>query len=221
MSTTEQQVSTEERCETRPVGRPRSTQASEAIIDAVLDLLYHGTTIEALSMEAVAARAGVGKATIYRRWPNKEALVLEAVACLKGPSPKVLGRSVREDLVTVLRSIADKTASPEQQVLISVLPEIRRNPELSARYAELMDARRDVTREVLRRGIASGELAPDLDIELALAVLSGPMVGVVGMRMFPRVHRERLAERLVELVLSGFVPRPGAAAEAAAAAAAE
>lgn len=194
----------------RPVGRPRSTRASEAIIEAVLDLLAHGTTIEALSMEAVAARACVGKATIYRRWPNKEALVIEAVACLKGPAPKLPGRSVREDLITLLRTIGGSSSSPEGQVLLSVLPEIKRNPELSARYAELIDGRRETTRDVLRRGIANGELAADLDIELAVAVLSSPMVSVTAMRMFPRVRRERLAERLVDLVLAGFAPRPEA-----------
>src|SRR5262249_5933040 len=58
-------------------GRPRSPRADEAIIDAVLDLLAEGTTAEALAIETIAARAGVGKATIYRRWPNKEALLVD------------------------------------------------------------------------------------------------------------------------------------------------
>ncbi|MGH3714523.1 MAG: TetR/AcrR family transcriptional regulator [Micromonosporaceae bacterium] len=191
----------------RPVGRPRSTRASEAIIEAVLDLLVQGTTIEALSMEAVAARAGVGKATIYRRWPNKEALVIEAVACLKGPTPRLSGRSVRDDLVTVLRRIGSASDSPEGQVLLAVLPEIKRNPELSARYGEMVDGRREAIRDVLRRGIASGELRVDLDIELTTAMLSSPMVSVTAMRMFPRVRREALAERIVDQLLIGLTPR--------------
>src|SRR6266508_4000945 len=61
-------------------GRPRSARVDEAIIDAVLEMVAEGHTVDALSMDAVAARAGVGKATIYRRWPNKEALIIDAVA---------------------------------------------------------------------------------------------------------------------------------------------
>ena len=65
--------------ERKAPGRPRSARADEAIIEAVLDLLAEGTPFDALSIEAVAARAGVGKATIYRRWSNKEALLFDAV----------------------------------------------------------------------------------------------------------------------------------------------
>ena len=68
-------------------GRPRSAQADEAILDAVLELLGAGHSVAAISIEAVAAKAGVGKATIYRRWPNKEALLVDAVASMKGPLP--------------------------------------------------------------------------------------------------------------------------------------
>src|SRR5919198_3834015 len=88
----------------RPRGRPRSERAHEAIIDAVLEMLAEWTTVEALSMEAVAARAGVGKATIYRRWPHKEALVIDAVASTKEPLPEPRGTSVREDLVLLVRA---------------------------------------------------------------------------------------------------------------------
>jgi AcrR family transcriptional regulator len=86
-------------------GRPRSARVDQAIISSVIALLAEGTTAEALSIEAVAARAGVGKATIYRRWPNKEALLVDAVASLKGPPPQIAGESVRDDLVVLLRPI--------------------------------------------------------------------------------------------------------------------
>src|SRR5215510_2614841 len=88
--------------ERKSPGRPRSARADEAIIEAVLDLLAEGTPAEALSIEAVAARAGVGKATIYRRWSNKEALLVDAVASVKGEPPRIAGESVRDDLVTLL-----------------------------------------------------------------------------------------------------------------------
>ena len=72
----------------RSPGRPRSVRADEAIVAATLDLLAEGMSVDVLSIEAIAARAGVGKATIYRRWPNKEALLIDAVAAMKGPLPE-------------------------------------------------------------------------------------------------------------------------------------
>src|SRR5262245_55241567 len=78
-ATREADAATREEEARRSPGRPRSPRADEAIIEAVLDLMAEGTSVEALSIEAVAARAGVGKATIYRRWPNKDAFVVDAV----------------------------------------------------------------------------------------------------------------------------------------------
>src|SRR5690349_24681883 len=86
-------------------GRPRSARADEAIIDAVLDLFAEGSSAEAISIEAVAARAGVGKATIYRRWPNKDALIIDAVSTIKGAVPSVRGESVSDDLVALLARV--------------------------------------------------------------------------------------------------------------------
>src|SRR3569832_490929 len=83
-------------------GRPRSARADEAIIEAVLDLFAEGHTADALSIEAIAARAGVGKATIYRRWPNKDALIVDAVIALKGTVPPINCESVREDLIILM-----------------------------------------------------------------------------------------------------------------------
>ena len=96
----------------------------------MLDLLAEGTTAEALSIEAVAARAGVGKATIYRRWPNKEALLVDAVGALKGPLPEMPGESVRDDLVTLLRSTIKVRASRAGRIMPCLIPEFQRNPEL-------------------------------------------------------------------------------------------
>src|SRR5262245_22575212 len=91
-------------------GRPRSAQAERAIIEATLDLLAE-VGIGGLSIEHVAARAGVGKATIYRRWANKDALIIDAAASLKSPLPEVPGRSIREDL----KIIADVMVGDQQR----------------------------------------------------------------------------------------------------------
>jgi AcrR family transcriptional regulator len=197
-------VTTIETTAPRPVGRPRSSHASEAIIAATIELLLEGVTIEALSMEAIAARAGVGKATVYRRWPNKEALVVEALASVKGPTPEPPGHSVREDLVFLLGVMGRSKQVPEATVSPCVMSEVHRNPELFDRWVGVLEKRRDVMREVLRRGVRTGELDPDLDIELAVAMLSSPMMMQMALRWYPRVGKEKLAERIVDLALSGM-----------------
>ena len=94
-----------------PAGRPRSEQADRAIIDAALCVFAeHG--VEGLCIEKVAAKAGVGKATIYRRWPGKEDLLLDALAALKTPLPEPRGDSVREDLVALMQTMASDYADP-------------------------------------------------------------------------------------------------------------
>src|SRR5256885_8901841 len=91
--------------ERKSPGRPRSARADEAIIEAVLDLLAGGTLAEEISIEAVAARAGGGKATIYPRWANKDALLVDAGATIQGEPPQ-LGRTAdRDDLVAPLRPL--------------------------------------------------------------------------------------------------------------------
>src|SRR5215472_3964049 len=85
----------------RKAGRPRSEQADRAIIEAALDLFAESGP-EGLCIERVAARAGVGKATIYRRWPGKEDLLLDALAALTVPLPAPKGVSVREDLAALV-----------------------------------------------------------------------------------------------------------------------
>src|SRR5579863_5322517 len=79
----------------RRPGRPRSERAERAIIDAALSVFAESGP-EGLCIEQVAARAGVGKATIYRRWPGKEDLLLDAIATVKSPLPEPAGVSVRD-----------------------------------------------------------------------------------------------------------------------------
>src|SRR3954464_2258351 len=111
-------------------GRPRSAQADEAILDAVLEMLSGGLSLAAISIEAVASKAGVGKATIYRRWPNKEALIIDAVASMKGPLPVPAGESVRDDLVMLIAGMRNQRSEKYGKVTACLLPELVRNPEM-------------------------------------------------------------------------------------------
>jgi AcrR family transcriptional regulator len=181
-------------------GRPRNARVDEAIIEAVLDLLVEGVTAEALTIEAVAAKAGVGKATIYRRWVNKDALLVDAVAALKGPLPEIAGISVRDDLVTLLRPVGRRSTMRAAAVLPCLVSELKRSPTLHACYQKVIEPRRELMREVFRRGVATGELRADLDLEVVMAMLVSPMVVQAVGNLNPLLERETLPQRLVDAV---------------------
>lgn len=191
----------------RAPGRPRSARSEQAIIDAVLGMIADGEALETLSIESIAARAGVGKATIYRRWASRDQVVVDAVASLKLPVPQVAGESVRDDLVTLVSQIGQPSDQPRNgRVMSCILPQIARNPDLHHWYQQMIEPRREVTRRVLRRGIETGELRPDLDVEVILLVLAAPMILQRTMRWNPVVDVPDLAERVVDAVLTGAGP---------------
>jgi len=191
----------------RSPGRPRSARADEAIIDAVLDLLADGNGVEALSIEAIAARAGVGKATIYRRWTGKESLLADAIRTLKGPTPEPAGKSVRDDLITLLAPVPHKSDERALKILPCLMPAVNRSPEQYRIWQELIAPRREKMRQVLRRGIGTGELRADLDIELVMVLLAGPVLVQSMMRWHPDVDDATLPARVVDTLLAGIAPR--------------
>jgi AcrR family transcriptional regulator len=161
----------------RRPGRPRSERADRAIMDATVSL-FAESGAAGLCIEKVAARAGVGKATIYRRWPGKEDLLLDAIAGLKAPLPEPSGRSVREDLVMLLEAMCEQFADPCQaREFALLLGEGAKYPRLMTRYIEtVIEPRREVFRSVLRRGVVTGELRPDTDVDAALFMLTGSVL---------------------------------------------
>jgi AcrR family transcriptional regulator len=184
-------------------GRPRSTRAHEAIIDAIIEMMSEGITVDALSIEAVAARAGVGKATIYRRWSSKQEMLTETMRVLKGPPPEPKGRNTRERLLSLVNKMAvgDERAA---KVFPCMLPEIMRSDEAYDLWQTFVEERREVMRGVLRRGIAEGELRADLDNVVATSALSGPILMNRIMRWNPHVDNAKLPEQIVDLVLGGI-----------------
>jgi AcrR family transcriptional regulator len=189
--------------ERKAPGRPRNAQADEAILDAVLAMLAAGQSFAAISIEAVAARAGVGKATIYRRWANKEALLIDAVAAMKGPLPVPAGESVRDDLVMLVQANRTGRARRYGAVTACLLPELLKDDDLRTMYQKVIEPRRDVMRQVLRRGVAAGELRADLDVELTLLMISGPSMLQNMLNWSPRLPDEGFAETLIDAVLRG------------------
>ena len=161
----------------RRPGRPRSEQAEHAIIEATLEL-FAEQGFEGVCVEAVAARAGVGKATIYRRWPNKEELLLAAFGSLKSPFPEPKGVSVRDDLLAMVQVMcADKADPRKARRYALLLGEGEKYPRLMARYKEtVVQPRREAMRAVIRRGAETGELRPDTDVEIAMLTLTGAIM---------------------------------------------
>jgi AcrR family transcriptional regulator len=190
----------------RRPGRPRSERAEQAIIEATLELFAEKGP-DGLCVEAVAARAGVGKATVYRRWHNKEDLLLAALGSLKSPLPDADTGSVRDDLTALVTVMSQDAVDPARQRQYTLLlGEGEKYPRLMARYAEtVVEPRRDIIRSVLRRGIETGQIRPDLDVEVAMLTLTGAAMSRGRCEIVP--HDEEFAARVVDSLLLGLSPR--------------
>lgn len=199
---------TEQMGPARTPGRPRSEKAEKAIIEAAIDMIAEGTGVAELSIEAIAARAGVGKTTIYRRWSNKEDLVVDALVTLKAPLPELTGTSVREDIVRFLAAMQQESHHRRMRCIMNIaLSESERFPHLAERFREIaVKPRRDAFRSVLRRGVESGELRADLDVEVAMASLIGSMLFFTKWRDNDDELPADLAERITDQVLAGLRP---------------
>ncbi len=162
----------------RPPGRPRSAAADEAILRATLELVAE-EGYRALTMEAVRERAGVGKATIYRRYGSKEELVRAAIGHLSVdiPVPADQG-SLEADWVMLARAVLASTARTGALTLMPrVLAEVVDDPEMHAIFAaHLVEPRRRAVRLLLERAIAREEVRGDVDLDLAIDLLVGPII---------------------------------------------
>ena len=182
-------------------GRPRSEEAHQAILDATLDLLAE-VGFSALTVEGVASRAGVGKATIYRRWPSKLPLVVEAFGGLPALEDVDTG-SVEGDLKTMLRNYLELFhRTPLATVLPSLAGERAHNDELSTHFDPVMKGRRQPLVRALQRGVARGELPRSLDLELAADLVVGP----IAVRLFftGRPLQPDHVDPMVDLALTGL-----------------
>ncbi len=161
----------------RKPGRPRSTEADEAILAATLELLLEDG-YRALTMEAVRARSGVGKATLYRRFGSKEELVASAVRHLHQDLAAPDTGSLRGDYEAISAAVLAAARSSNAPLLMPrLLAESTGNPELHRIFFEnLVRPRRAALLEIVRRAVERGELRDDLDSELVVDVLTGPHI---------------------------------------------
>lgn len=184
-------------------GRPRSSRAHRAILDAARELLIDGG-FTALRLEHVAARAGVGKATIYRHWTSKEGLMQELLVELGSPHVAVAetGDTHEELLAAVLNPMRAVTETDFGPVIRALLSQIAINPSLGDPFrATVVEFRRAQVAAAVKRGIERGDLRLDADPEIATELLVGP---VYFRLMFGGELTVEFAERVVDSVLRGY-----------------
>ena len=187
----------------------RTERSKHAILNATRELIAEDGGVGALTVEAVAARSGVAKTTIYRRWRDKWELALDAVMIDMLPRftiPVDVGDTRKELLVfvdSVVKNLSTPPSGPAMQGLVS---KVATDSELARVYRErVVEPRREVLRPVIERGIARGDLRPDTDVRVVHEILVGPLF----YRLFfsgPPLNR-RFAASLVDAVLAGFALR--------------
>ena len=186
----------------RPPGRPRSEDARKAILRSTLKLLQQ-IGFPDLSIEAIAADADVGKATVYRWWPNKAALVADAFSSsadeeLRFPDTG----SVRSDVSVQMKHLVRVLRGRRGRIVAALIGGGQSDPELIAAFRDrFMMPRRQEAYGILRRGIARGELPENLDLDLTLDTLYGALY----MRFLIRQTglTDAFVDEVVNLVVDG------------------
>jgi AcrR family transcriptional regulator len=196
----------------RGVGRPRSAASHQAILDATFELVAE-QGVQGASIEAIAARAGVGKTTIYRRWPSKEALVADTLGQLHLQLQLPNTGSLRGDLVALatelLQHMRQKGVHPLfERMLLRVIGEAQTHPEfLQILYDRVYAPRLGLMGRLIERAQARGELRPNLDPMFMASLIGGPVLfHLLAAQIMPSPASpswDDLPERIVDAVLRG------------------
>jgi AcrR family transcriptional regulator len=184
-------------------GRPRDEAARLRILKAALDLMEE-TAFAQVTAEAIAERAGASKATMYRWWPNKAAVVIEAFSQAIAPElPLRDSGSLKEDLTTQVRNFARVLSGPGGRMLRSFIVAARSDPDVATAFRSIWsDPRRAEAKEILRQKQTRGQLRKDADLDLVLDSLYGPLYYRFLVKNEP--PSQRYAESLVGLVIQGL-----------------
>jgi len=191
------------------MARPRSEQAHQAALDATVDLLLE-EGVDGVTLDDVAARSGVAKSTLYRHFGAKEALIAKAarVCVIEHPTPDF------GNLADDLRFLFDRYRESEEEMRIpDLLPMLldaaQRDPGLRDVIDDLLAERRRPICTVLRLAQLRGEIAPDLDVDAALAMIIGPFT-------YRRtIDRREITPEFTEVVLQGAIAALRATAQQA------
>jgi AcrR family transcriptional regulator len=186
-----------------PRGRPRSAAARDAILQAAQALLEE-TGFERLTIEGVASRAGVGKATIYRWWPSRGVLAMEAF--LSNVSPVIAfpqsGRA-SDDIAAQMKRVARAYRAKTGQIVKEMIASSQSNPEVQRIFFDgYLGPRRAAAKEALRRGIDNGEFKANADLDAVIDALYGPLFYRLLLGHMP--NDDAFIDGVAEAVLEGI-----------------
>lgn len=194
-----------------PRGRPRDAAVGHKVVETVLRLIAEGATLGDLTMEGIAREAGVGKATVYRRWNGKDALLLDVLAAIDVPEPppRFAGRSFRDDLLTAVEALRRRgLAKRDSAMLRTMLGQMQNSPALWKAYHDtVIGKRRAALTRLLEHGIAIGAVRPELgaDMELLVDFVTGTLLSRTAFRREASLD-EGISERVVDMILHGIAP---------------
>jgi AcrR family transcriptional regulator len=181
---------------------PRPNASADEILEITFHLIAEHD-LSGVTVDMVAAKAGVSKATIYRRWDSRQALLVAAMTRLRRAGVNPDTGSLRQDLIALLEVLVGFLNRPDTaRVLASFLNAAVRDPELSKLQCEISQDSRAEYEVALRRGVARGELGADVDVQHLIDLLIGPFLykGVVEHTRVPPGD----IERVVDAVLAAF-----------------
>lgn len=187
------------------MGRTRDETARRRVLDSARDLVCR-LGPRAVTVDDIAASAGVGKQTIYRWWPSKSSVIMDALIELTDPEPDSLPDSTYEAVRLQMRRVAAMFASRNGELIRELVADSQGDQVLAENFRERFFAhRRARGAATLEKGIANGDVRPDLNIDDALDVLYGPLWLrlLVGHRPLNRAA----ADRVLDLVWQGFENR--------------
>jgi AcrR family transcriptional regulator len=190
----------------RAPGRPRSEEARKAILLSTVELLKKFGFSD-LSIESIAAHAGVGKATVYRWWPNKAALVIDAFVSVVGAE---LRYPTKGPALTAFRAQMERWVpifnSPLGKVIAAVIGAGQSDPEiLEAFRAHWVEPRRTEARELIKQSVKAGELRGDIDSETLMDILYGPLY--LRLMIQNRPLTSEMVDEVFSVVLPGLKPK--------------
>lgn len=179
----------------------RSARARQAVLQATADLVAE-VGVERTTIDEIASRSGVAKTTIYRHFASKEVLVVEAVhACTSLPIVTDTG-SLRDDLISCFSGITKASYDGRLgDMMLSLMDAAQRDPELDRLVRAHTDQRRRFATTVIERAVARGDLPPEVDVDLLVTLVAGPLVYT------KLVRRQRVTDELVAAVVDTALDR--------------
>ena len=183
----------------------RSQRARQAVLNATADLVAE-VGVERATIDEIASRSGVAKTTIYRHFASKQVLVVEAVhACIHIPVVTDTG-SLRDDLISCFSGTTKASYDGRLgDMMLSLMDAAQRDPELGRLVRAQTDQRRRLATTVIERAVARGDLPADVDVDLLVTLLAGPMIDT------KHVRRHRVTDEIVDPLLDTVLSRYGVA----------